>query len=101
MLQKPRDASAANNFYFHINQIDISDARFALFNKYAKPSKTLLDFNNLKLSGINGIVENLDARNDSTTMDIYNLGFRELTGFGVKKLSKTKYKTQKIADKFK
>jgi hypothetical protein len=87
LLQKPNDSTSSKSSYFHINQIDISDARFSLTNRYSKPSKTPLDLNNMKLTGINGIVENLDVRNDSTSLDIYNLGFRESKGFIVKKMS--------------
>ena len=42
LIQKPKDSTSAKDFYFHINQIEISDARFSLINKYAAPSKTPL-----------------------------------------------------------
>jgi hypothetical protein len=87
LIQKPKDSASVNNSYFHINQIEISDGRFSLINKFAAPSKTLLNFNNIRLTRLNAIVENLDVRNDSTTLGIYNLGFYESNGFVVKKLS--------------
>jgi hypothetical protein len=87
LIQKPGDTVSAANSYFHINQIDISGGRFSLINKGAGPSGTPIDFNNLRLTGINGIVENLDVRNDSTSLDIYKLGFAESSGFVVRKLS--------------
>ncbi len=87
MLQRPRDTTSTKSPYFQINQIDISDGRFLLINKYSRPTKTPIDFNNLRIAEINAIVENLNNFKDSTKLDIYNLGFRESTGFIVKKLS--------------
>jgi hypothetical protein len=86
MLKKPKGSSSKGS-YLHINQIDISDARFSLINKSGPPSKIPLDLNNLRLTGINAIIENLDVRNDTTTLDIYNLGFIESNGFIVRKMS--------------
>jgi hypothetical protein len=87
MIQKPKDSLSLKSSYIHINQIDISDARFSLINRAASPSKTPLDLNNIKIAGINAIVENLEVKNDSTSFDIYNLGFRESSGFTVRKMS--------------
>jgi hypothetical protein len=86
-IQKPKDTTLHTNPYFHINQIDISDGRFSHINKYAPRTNTPIDFNNLRIAGINVIVENLDNYNDSTKLDIYNLGCRESTGLIVKKMS--------------
>ena len=87
MIQKPKDSTSVKNSYFHVNQIEISDARFSLINHSGAPSKTLLDLNNIRLKDVNAIVENLDVRNDSTSFDIYNLGFTESSGFVVKRMS--------------
>lgn len=87
LFQKQKDSTSGKNSNFHINQIDISDARFSLINKYAPPSKTPLDLNNIRITGINAIVENLDVWKDSTSLDIYNLGATESSGFVVKKMS--------------
>lgn len=87
MIQKTKDTASIRRSYFHINQIEISDARFSLINKFGPPSKTPLDLNNIRLSGINAIVENLDVRNDSISLDIYNLGFKESSGFVMKRMS--------------
>lgn len=86
-IQKPKDTTSIKNSYFHINQIEISDARFSLINKYSPPSKTPLDLNNIRLRDINAIVENLDVRNNSTSFDVYDLGFKESSGFVVKRMS--------------
>jgi hypothetical protein len=87
MLQKPKDTTNTKSSQFYINQIEVSDARFSLQNKIGTPSKMPLDLNNLKLNGINAIIENLRVENHSTTLDIYNLGFHEGNGFVVKKMN--------------
>lgn len=87
MIQGPKDTTSVKNSYLHINQIEVSDARFSLINKNGLPSRTLLDLNNIRLKDINAIVENLDIRNNSTSFDIYNLGFTESSGFVVKKMN--------------
>ncbi|TAL71918.1 MAG: hypothetical protein EPN88_05265, partial [Bacteroidetes bacterium] len=56
-------------------------------NKSGIKAKTKIDFNNLKLSGLSGIIEDVRIRNDTTTFNIYNLGFRESCGFMVRRLS--------------
>jgi len=70
-----------------IEEIDISDARFALINRTGTRGKTKIDFNNLNLAGLNGIIEDFRTLNDTTSFNIYSLGFRESCGFTVKKLS--------------
>jgi hypothetical protein len=87
LLTGKRDSASLSNPYFHVNQVDISDAAFSLVNKYNPDTKTPINFNNLKIAGINGIVENLENFKDSTKLDIYNLSFKESTGFIVKKLN--------------
>ena len=87
ILQGGKNASASRKSYFRVNQVDIVDGRFSLQNKFTTPLNTKINFNDLKLSGINAIVENIEVRNDSTFMEIYNLGFFESTGFIVRKLT--------------
>lgn len=86
-IQQSEDSTSVKGSSVQINQIEISDARFSLINRSAPPGKTLLDFNNLRLTGINVIVENLNIIEDSTSLDIYNLGFTESNGFIVKRLN--------------
>lgn len=87
ILSTQKDSASLISPLFYINQIDIRDGRFSLINRTGPPTKLPVDFNNLRISGINGIAENLRVQNDSTSMDIYNLGFQERTGFVVKKMS--------------
>ncbi len=70
-----------------VDEIDINNARFSLINHSAPKGKTKIDFNNLKLSGINGTIEDLKTLNDTTTFNIYSLGFKESCGFTLRKLS--------------
>jgi hypothetical protein len=70
-----------------INQIDISNAKFSMINRLVNKPAAAIDFNNLRLSGINGIVENFRFYDDTTSFDIYNIAFRESEGFNVKRLN--------------
>jgi hypothetical protein len=72
---------------FKIDQIDIFNAEFSMVNHSGNKSKAIIDFNNLKLHGVNCILENFKIFNDTTSFDIYNLGFQESNGFVLKRLS--------------
>jgi hypothetical protein len=86
LIKNPEDTTKKNTNIF-INQIDINKGRFALINRTREQGKTIINFNNLGLTGINGIVEDFKIRNDSVSFNIYNLTFRESSGFHVKKMS--------------
>jgi hypothetical protein len=87
LLKNPSDTAKKAKSVFVIDQIDIRDARFSLINHSGLKAKTKIDFNNLNLTGINGIIEDLKILNDTTEFKIYNLGFKELSGFSVKKMN--------------
>jgi len=87
LLKNPADSAKKTKSKFVIDQIDISDARFSLINHSGLKSKTKIDFNNLNLTGINGVFEELKIQNDTTAFKIYNLRFKESSGFSVKKMS--------------
>jgi hypothetical protein len=86
-LKTPDDTTAKRKSSVRINEIDISNARFSMINMAAEKKNNGIDFNNLHLSGINGLMEDLVTRNDSTSFRIYNLGFRDSGGFTVRKLN--------------
>lgn len=86
MVKNPADTIKKGGSRIAIEQIDLSNARFVLINRNSPKGKTRLDFNNLNLSGINGTIEDLIILNDTTTFTIYNLGFRESSGFTVKRM---------------
>ena len=87
LLKAPSDTTKKAAGRFAIDQIDISDARFSLINKVGVKGKTKVDFNNLRLSGIYGSVEDFKTFNDTTTFNVYRLAFNESSGFRVKNLS--------------
>jgi hypothetical protein len=87
LIKNPADTIKKVGNRIAIDQIDINNARFSLINRTALKGKNRIDFNNLNLSGINGIIEDLKTLNDTTTFNIYNLGFTESNGFRVKKMS--------------
>ena len=87
LLKNPSDTIKKTGSRFSVDQIDINDARFSLINRTGLKAKTKMDFNNLNLKELNGIIEDLKISNDSTTFNIYNLGFKESCGFSVKKMN--------------
>jgi hypothetical protein len=87
LLKTPSDTIKKGGSKFSVNQIDIRDARFSLINRNGTRGKTKIDFNNLNLSGINGIIEDLKILNDTVTFGVYNLAFKESSGFTLKKMN--------------
>ena len=87
LLKTPADTVKKEGSKFSVNQIDIRDARFSLINRNGISGKTKMDFNNLRLTGINGIIEDLKILNDTVTFGIYNLALKESSGFTLKKLN--------------
>ncbi|MGB8489620.1 MAG: hypothetical protein WCE64_01035, partial [Bacteroidales bacterium] len=64
-----------------ISQIGIRDGRFLLLNKNRKKSNLAIDFGNIRLSLINGDINNLRIENDSTLFRVSDLEFAESGGF--------------------
>lgn len=87
LIKNPADTIKKGGSKISIDQIDITNGRFSLINRTALKGKTRIDFNNLNLSGINGIIEDLNTVNDTTTFNIYKLAFKESSGFTLKKMS--------------
>ena len=87
MLKSPEDTIKKTQSNFSVDEIDISDARFSLINQSGTRGKTVVDFNNLNLTSINATIEDLKIRNDTTSFTLYNLGFKESSGFSVQRMS--------------
>jgi hypothetical protein len=87
MLKNPVDTTSKSKGVIKINEIEISNARLSLLNKTGIKSNNPIDFNNLRLLDVNGIIEDMIIRNDTTSFNLYNLGFRESSGFTVKRLN--------------
>jgi hypothetical protein len=86
-LKKSSDTTLKKESYISINQIDLNNSRFSLINRTKSAGKNTIDFNDLHLSNLNAIIENVNIGNGNTSFSIYNLGFKESSGFVVKKLS--------------
>ena len=86
-LGNPSDTVKKAPGSFSIAQIDITNGRFSLINRNGNKGKTAIDFNNLHLLNLNGIVEDLRIENDSTKFNLYNLAFRESSGFTLNKMN--------------
>jgi hypothetical protein len=87
LLKNPSDTIKKPDLSFVIDEVDLSDARFSLINRQGGVSKAKIDFNNLNISGLNGIIEELKLKGDSTSFNIYNLGFKDQRGFTVNKIN--------------
>ena len=87
LIKSPSDTSKKGGGIFAIDEIDISGARFSLLNRNGIKPKTKVDFNNMKLSELNGIIEDFKTLNDTASFNIYSLGFVESSGFTVKKMN--------------
>jgi hypothetical protein len=87
LIKSPSDTTKKGGGVFAVDEIDITNARFSLINRNSEKAKTKIDFGNMNLSGLNGIIEDFKTLNDTTSFTIYNLGFTEKSGFRVKKLN--------------
>jgi hypothetical protein len=87
MLKNPAVTKARSKGVIKINEIDISDAKVSLVDKNKTKSNSPIDFNNLRLMSVNGIIEDLTIRNDTTSFNLYHLEFRESCGFEVKRMN--------------
>jgi hypothetical protein len=85
-LKNPSDTTHKTNTNFTTDQIVISDARFALINRTGTRGKTQIDFNNLNIFGLNAIIEDFKIANDTTSFNVYNLAFKEKSGFSINKM---------------
>ncbi|MCE5345617.1 MAG: translocation/assembly module TamB [Bacteroidales bacterium] len=86
-LKNPSNAEKKSKSVFSIDQIDLSDARFSMVKKNSQKSKTKMDFSNLMVRDLNGIIEDFKVKNDTTVFSIYNLALNESSGFSVKRMS--------------
>ena len=87
LLSNPSDTLPKKKSLLRINEIEINKARISIINKTAPKGEGPIDFNNIRLQDVNAIIENVALRGDTTSFDIYNLGFREAGGFTVKRLN--------------
>jgi hypothetical protein len=86
-IKNPSDTSAKAKSKFYIDQVDIRDGAFTVVNRNSVSVNNRIDFSNFRITGINGIVEDIISGNDTTALHIYNLSFKERSGLNIKKFS--------------
>jgi hypothetical protein len=87
LLKKPADTTKIAASIFSIDQIEVVNGSFSMFKKTFKPSPPGMNFNNLRLKNFNVTIDGLKAGNDTTSLKIYNLSFKESGGFSINRLS--------------
>lgn len=87
MFKNTEDTVKKGGTRFIVNKITIQDGRFALINRNRPAGKALVDFNNLRLSGITGDLKDFRIRGDSTVLDINDIRFEESKGFLVRSMN--------------
>ncbi|HLN19797.1 MAG TPA: translocation/assembly module TamB domain-containing protein [Bacteroidales bacterium] len=85
---KSEPDSAGRPFKLSIDRIDIENAGFAYINHSASTKKEgkKVDFSNIDLSALNGIIENFRIDGDTTSLNLYRLAFNDQSGFKIKEL---------------
>jgi len=88
-LSAPTDTASlpTSGSSFSIDRIEITGGKFALIDRRGSESTIPIDFSKLGIDSIYGTVEKFSVGNDSVTMSISDLSFREKNGFRVKNLS--------------
>jgi len=81
------DTSRNPNSVVRVSKINIVNGKFSLIDRRSKPADQPVDFSRLRCDSINGTVEDFTVRNDSTSMEIYALKFRQGDAFHVKRFT--------------
>ena len=68
LLGSSKDSVRKSRSNISVNQITITDGRFTLLNKTGNEAKSVIDFNRLFVSGVNGEIDDLKVHNDSTVI---------------------------------
>jgi hypothetical protein len=98
MMKARNDTVQKEKSAVRINSLEVVNGRFALINKSGGKSKIPLDFSNLHLNGVNGMLENIVNLNDTTTLHIGSLEFKEAGGLRVKKMTGNLFITKNNID---
>lgn len=69
---------------FSINRIGLDSASFSLINRRGDSSRMLIDFNDMRLAGIDAGVNDFRIENDTVSMTVNGLSFTESQGFSVR-----------------
>ncbi len=87
LLRQQEKGSTPTPVKIQINHTDIRNASFSLINRTVAAGGEAIDFNNLHIRDVNGILEDISIMNDTTSFSIYNLSFRESGGFNVLRMN--------------
>jgi hypothetical protein len=89
-LKKDKTDTISSGTNVVISRIDLTGARFSLINKSKaseEEAKTAINFSDLHLAAINGVIEEFRLRNDTVSMNIFDLAFTEKSGFALMHLT--------------
>ena len=70
LMRNPKDSLKKGYTGIRINHIEVTNGRFSLVNLKGKKSIIPTDFSNLRLSDINGHLEDFVIKNDTTSFEI-------------------------------
>lgn len=87
LLKRKDNAPVKSPVKVIINQADIRNGTFSFVNKFNKRIYKSMDYNNLLFGDINGTIEDLYIKKDSSSFYVYNFSFRESKGFNVQKMN--------------
>jgi hypothetical protein len=84
-LSSPVDTSSSSrSSSFSVDHIELTNGKFALIDKRGSKPAIPVDFSKLIIDSIYGTVDNFEVNNDSVTLAITDLQFREKSGLMVK-----------------
>lgn len=83
ILNREENTDRKKNSKISISRIELTDGRFSLINRNSEKKVSAIDFGNLHISDLNGVIEDLDLYNDTTSLTIYKMNFREEGGLTV------------------
>ena len=81
--------SSGREMDLKIDRIDIDKGRFSMINRKneKKEDSVKLDFSDLAIGNINGIIEDFHILNDTISFRVFNLSFNEKSGFIINKMN--------------
>jgi hypothetical protein len=84
-LKNPSDTVKKGSIKITIDQVNLNNANFALIKTGDTESskKARINFSDLRLSSVNGVVRDLQIYNDTTRFTVNNLSLIEKSGFSI------------------
>ena len=85
-LKNPNDTTK-KPVTLNIDQIELQNAKFSLFDSKKSGEKENINFSDLRVNNIDATIEHFKIEEDTTSFNIRKLMLREESGFNVKKLN--------------